>query len=260
MKSALRTIGFALFASVVMVGSARSQQDKPPQDGTILRHRLETQLKMLEERRAMVVDRLDALDRGEPVEPLPKFDRANWHPQTVSAEEKQRLLAVLGTVDADDSGFDLRQFLSRDTDDSARMMRRIAPRLRKLAKLKDHDPELFHLQREELLAGIGIARAMRHLARLKRDGPANEYELEEASDQLKQAIGRGFEAKANLARLELKRAHDRYAALSDELEQAESHREQRINERFAEMLRHIDQAKNGPPHRDRPAPRRSGDD
>ncbi|HED54514.1 MAG TPA: hypothetical protein ENJ00_10000 [Phycisphaerales bacterium] len=262
MKPAHHVIGLVLVTSAAMLGHAHAQQDQPEPDRAMLQHRLEQQLKTLDERRAMIQGRLEALRQGKPVEPLPPMDRLDKPPQSLTAEQKHRLLSVLGEVDLGDSEFDLRAFLSRDTPESARMMRRLAPRLRKLTGLRERDPELFELQRQELLSGIGIAHAMRHLVQLRHHGEASEAELQDARQGLKDAIARGFEVKAKLARLELKRAHDRYTAISEELEHAEANREQRINERFDEMMQHLGQVRDGPPHRDGPPRdrRRSRDD
>ena len=187
---------------------------------------------------------IEAMDRGEsPVQPgpegeSPKPDRG------LTAEERQKLMGVLRDLQSDPalSGGDspFKHILESQGPESERLIARLAPRLRNLVEFKGTDEERYATARKEMVAGIQIARAARQYGLTARDQNASDEAKNQARRVLRAAIAAGFDARAEMMRYELRDAQERLDSLTQEIAEAESERDARIDEQLTNMVNRIE--------------------
>ena len=246
MKRAL----IGMFAAALFAGPAMAQgeRQRPRPTREELREDLKHQLERLQMRERWLKRQIEAIDRGET--PEPPMQRGPHEPDRHQTEPRienddEAYLAVLRDLQEDsefnggkDSPF--QRVLETDGPERERLIRRLAPRLQRLVDLKDRDPERYDATKQEMLAGLKIAKAARALSIAMQDSESTEEELAFARDDLRNAIALGFDARAAMTRYELRDAEQRLNELSAEVSKAESEREQRINEQYEHMLERIE--------------------
>lgn len=231
---------------------AQPGEDGPP-DREHLRERLSAELERLRDRERWLLARLEDVD-DETVEIDEQLrDRDQRGPggrppedqPTESVIDTDKLISLLRDIHANDPKLEgdspFRRILDRDTEERRRLLRHMAPKLRELAQLRESDPVKYEIRRDEMIAGMGIARAARRLGELMHDENADESSIEEARQSLRAAISRGFDAKASVARHELGEVREKLNSLSEEIESAESERSERIDRQYTAMLKRIEE-------------------
>lgn len=218
-----------------------------------LRERLTAELERTRERERWLVAKLDSVD-DDSVEIDPQFDRdrrgdprgrPGGDPQPISETDTKRMISLLRDIHANDPNLDsdspFRRVLDNDTEDRRRLLQRMAPKLRELLKLRDSNTEKYELRRDEMIAGFAIARAARLLGVAMRQEDPAQADIDEAKQNLRDAISRGFDAKAAVTKFELGEVEAKLEKLSTEIESAESERSERIEGHYQAMLRKIEE-------------------
>lgn len=253
-------VASTLFA---LPAAAQNERPRPRPVREELRHDLEQQLERLRMRERWLERQIQAIDRGETPERPDQADVAEPdQPRELTPEDNAKFIAVLRDLHedrelaGDESPF--KRVLETDGPERDRLLRRLAPRLQRLVDLKDTDPERYEATKQEMVAGLKIARAARELSMTMRDKNATPESQAQAKDALRSAIAAGFDARAAMTRYELRDAQARLEDLTSEVAKAESERDQRISEQFERMLRRIETGADGdgPDAFDRPTPQR----
>jgi hypothetical protein len=267
--------GMVLLALSTMstVYSAAAQNNKPQEPA--LRERLVDQLERTRERERWLEIQLERIDNGEEIDKA-QFSRDRFESQPRREGDQPReiieselLLVVddlLGQDNESDRPSPFRDILKSEGVERTRLLRGLEPRLRKLVELRDRDPEKYEIHLQEMRAGMQIAKAARSLGVTMAESESEE-EIEAAKQKLRAAISEAFDARAAMALHELAAVQDKLNDLTEEIANAETQRQDRIEMQFEAILRKVKDGgwakrerngERGPPDGGRP--RRSGDD
>jgi DNA repair exonuclease SbcCD ATPase subunit len=114
-----------------------------------------------------------------------------------------------------------------------RALAMVYPRYRELMELREENPELYELRREDLLLARESRELVRELQQVRRaDG---EAEAERIRERLRDVVTRHFEVRQALRERELEQLERRLEALRDELEQRREERDELIEQRLEEL-------------------------
>ncbi len=255
----------------LLVTGAAAQQEPPRRapDRAHLRQELQDQLERVRMRELWLTRQIEAMEKGERPEQAGPGGEGSRPDRVLSPEDRRKLWSVLRDLQADpalagnDSPF--AHIVDAEGPEADRLLQRLAPRLRNLVELKENDQERYVAARQEMVAGIHIARAAKQYGLMLRDPEASEDDLNQARRVLRAAIADGFDARATMTRYELRDAEERLDSLKADISEAESQREARIDEQLRGMILRIKSADEGrgrdqeQPSRDR-RPKPSRDD
>jgi len=246
----VKNILMCIVVGSALATTASGQEERPHRQPSReeLRQDMQQQLERLQMRERWLQRQIESIDRGDmperpqPGEGEPPHERDRG--RELTAEDQAKFIAVLRDIQSDrgNSGEDspFARILEKEGPERDRILRKLAPRLQRLVDLKDTDPERYEATKDEMIAGLDIAHAARKLSLELRNPEASEASTLEASNALREAIAKGFDARAAMTRYELQDVEQRLEVLTAEVSQAEAQRDERIEEQFQNMLRRIE--------------------
>ena len=163
----------------------------------------------------------------------PRDIRGEGGPGEGSPEDREHLLALLREA-MPGLAAKAEANMKDHPDAVRRMMARWEPRLREIAQLRRHDPELFALRVAELREGwsvIEATRAARELVKSQHDADADIASTrKKAKEALREALARKFDARLAMQSHEVKALSKRLDELKARLDEQKGARESRIKD------------------------------
>lgn len=108
--------------------------------------------------------------------------------------------------------------------------------------LKERDPELYELRSKELVATLDIMDRSKKLLDLLPAHALDSKEVQAARVELREAVGRQFDARTQMQARDLKNFEQRVTKLRKELEERDTKRTEQVERSTDEVMKQVEQA------------------
>jgi len=240
-----------VIVSILIAAPAPAQRpdapDRPaigdrPRDGA-LAERLRNRIEDLDEERAELRDAIERLEAGEDERAVREelmSDRGkslNHRGDRRWVADDDRLLELLGEIDPGAiNGFE--ELRERNPRFAHRLLHAAGPRLLKIDRLRDDDPDLYRIEAEQFRIDRLIMQTARSLhGAVAGDADTEEpASIDEAREQLRELVGRKVDLEIEARRLRLVAAEEKLQQLRESIEERDRSRENAVNERVDRIL------------------------
>lgn len=166
-------------------------------------------------------------------------------PRPLSPDERAAVRSALADL-VPDVARQLEEFAKREPRGAERLLNSLAGRLRGAGELRERDPELFELHREEIRNFFDVVRLTREVIDARREGEQGAERLASLREQVGQVVARQFDARLKMQARQVDDLHRRAEGLRKEIDKLRERRDQVIAERTDAIFRDAERGARGP--------------